>query len=113
MTDPAARALLKPELAAAYQPRGVAQLPPALLAMVTVLQACDQVGDAEAVVTAQVDQRWQLVLGLARAMRRRRAPRFVWRSGRIGTRPARLITFNGSGPRAVTHRMACEARPTR
>jgi len=50
-------------LAAAYRPRGVAPLPPALLAMVTLLQAYDQVGDAEAVVTAQVDQRWQLVLG--------------------------------------------------
>jgi transposase len=31
--------------------------------MVTVLQAYDQVGDAEAVVAARVDQRWQLVLG--------------------------------------------------
>jgi hypothetical protein len=41
------------ELAAAYQPRGMAPLPPALLAMVTLLQAYDQVGDAEAVVTAQ------------------------------------------------------------
>jgi hypothetical protein len=51
------------ELAAAYQPRGMTPLPPALLAMVTVLQAYDQVGDAEAVVTAQVDQRWQLALG--------------------------------------------------
>ena len=51
------------ELAAAYQPRGKTPLPPALLAMVTLLQAYDQVGDAEAVVTAQVDQRWQLVLG--------------------------------------------------
>lgn len=51
------------ELAAAYQPRGVAPLPPALLAMVTLLQAYDQVGDAEAVVMAQVDQRWQLALG--------------------------------------------------
>jgi hypothetical protein len=51
------------QLAAAYQPRGTAPLPAALLAMVTLLQAYDQVGDAEAVVTAQVDQRWQLVLG--------------------------------------------------
>lgn len=51
------------ELAAAYQPRGTAPLPAALLAMVTLLQAYDQVGDAEAVVTARVDQRWQLVLG--------------------------------------------------
>src|SRR5882672_10223469 len=51
------------ELAAVYQPRGTAPLPAALLAMVTVLQAYDQVGDAEAVVTAQVDQRWQLALG--------------------------------------------------
>jgi Transposase domain (DUF772) len=51
------------ELAAAYQPRGTAALPAALLAMVTLLQAYDQVSDAEAVVTARVDQRWQLVLG--------------------------------------------------
>lgn len=51
------------QLAAVYQPRGTAPLPAALLAMVTLLQAYDQVGDAEAVVTAQVDRRWQLVLG--------------------------------------------------
>ena len=51
------------ELAAAYAPRGTAPLPAALLAMVTLLQAYDQVGDAEAVMTARVDQRWQLVLG--------------------------------------------------
>jgi hypothetical protein len=51
------------QLAAAYQPRGTAPLPAALLAMVTLLQAYDQVGDADAVVTAQVDLRWQLVLG--------------------------------------------------
>src|SRR6266540_1443244 len=51
------------ELAAVYHPRGTAPLPAALLAMVTVLQAYDQVGDAEAVVAARVDQRWQLVLG--------------------------------------------------
>ncbi|MEP6915354.1 MAG: hypothetical protein ABJC89_06890 [Acidobacteriota bacterium] len=50
------------ELAAASQPRGVAPLPPALLAMGTLLQAY-QVGDAEAVVTAQVDQRWPLAPG--------------------------------------------------
>jgi hypothetical protein len=51
------------ELAAIYQPRGTQPVPPALLAMVTLLQAYDQVGDAEAVITAQVDRRWQLVLG--------------------------------------------------
>ena len=51
------------ELAAVYQPRGTAPLPGALLAMVTLLQAYDQVSDAEAVVAARVDQRWQLVLG--------------------------------------------------
>lgn len=51
------------ELAAAYQPRGTAPVPPALLAMVLLLQAYDQVGDAEAVVTAQLDPRWQLALG--------------------------------------------------
>jgi hypothetical protein len=51
------------DLAAVYQPRGTAPVPPALLAMVTLLQAYDQVGDADAVVTAQMDKRWQLVLG--------------------------------------------------
>lgn len=51
------------ELAAVYHPRGTAPLPAALLAMVTILQAYDQVGDAEAVVAARVDRRWQLVLG--------------------------------------------------
>lgn len=50
------------ELARAYAPRGTAPLPPALLAMVTLLQAYSQTGDAEAVVSAQLDKRWQLVL---------------------------------------------------
>ena len=59
------------ELAAVYQPRGTAPVPPALLAMVLLLQAYDQVGDAEAVVTARMDLRWQLVLGCLGA---RRAP---------------------------------------
>jgi hypothetical protein len=56
-------AAFQAELAAIYQPRGTAPVPPALLAMVTLLQAYDQVGDADAVVTAQMDKRWQLVLG--------------------------------------------------
>lgn len=52
------------ELAQAYgKARGTEALPPALLAMVTLLQAYDRVSDAEAVVTAEMDQRWQLVLG--------------------------------------------------
>lgn len=51
------------ELAAVYRPRGTAPVPPALLAMVLLLQAYDQVGDADAVVTARMDLRWQLVLG--------------------------------------------------
>ena len=52
------------ELATAYKkPRGTAPLPPALLAMVMLLQAYDHVGDADAVVTASMDKRWQLVLG--------------------------------------------------
>ena len=52
------------ELEVAYgKPRGREPLPPAMLAMVTLLQAYDQVGDAEAVVTAKMDKRWQLVLG--------------------------------------------------
>ena len=42
------------ELAAGYQPRGTAPVPPALLAMVLLLQAYDQVGDAEAVVSADI-----------------------------------------------------------
>lgn len=50
------------ELAQAYNPRGTEPLPAALLAMVTLLQAYDQVGDADAVVTAVMDRRWQLVL---------------------------------------------------
>jgi hypothetical protein len=56
-------AAFQAELAAVYRPRGTAPVPPALLAMVTLLQAYDQVGDADAVVTAQMDKRWQLVLG--------------------------------------------------
>jgi len=52
------------ELAQAYEkPRGTEPKPPALLAMVTLLQAYDRVGDAEAVVTAEMDRRWQLALG--------------------------------------------------
>jgi hypothetical protein len=51
-------------LAKAYKKRrGTAPIPPALLAMVTLLQAYDHVGDADAVVTASMDKRWQLVLG--------------------------------------------------
>lgn len=52
------------ELEAAYGvPRGTEPLPPALLAMVTLLQAYDRVSDADAVETAAMDKRWQLVLG--------------------------------------------------
>jgi len=52
------------ELVAAYgKPRGTEPLPPALLAMVTLLQAYDRVSDAVAVETAEMDRRWQLVLG--------------------------------------------------
>jgi hypothetical protein len=52
------------ELEKAYgTPRGTEPKPPALLAMVTLLQAYDRVGDAEAVETAEMDRRWQLVLG--------------------------------------------------
>jgi hypothetical protein len=48
---------------ASKTPRGTPPLPPALLAMVTLLHASDHVGDADAVVTASLDKRWQLVLG--------------------------------------------------
>ena len=57
------------ELAAVYRPRGTRPVPPALLAMVLLLQAYDQVGDAEAVENATVDPRWQLVLGCLGAER--------------------------------------------
>lgn len=51
------------ELARAYAPRGQAPVPPALLAMVSLLQAYTGVSDAEAVDAAEMDMRWQLVLG--------------------------------------------------
>jgi Transposase DDE domain/Transposase domain (DUF772) len=52
------------ELARAYgRPRGTEPIPPALLAAVTLLQAYEQTSDADAVVTAKMDKRWQLVLG--------------------------------------------------
>lgn len=51
------------ELASAYAPRGQAPVPPALLAMVTLLQAYTGASDAEAVEAATMDRRWQLVLG--------------------------------------------------
>ena len=51
------------ELAKAYAPRGQDPLPPALLAMVCLLQAYTGVSDAEAVDEAEMDMRWQLVLG--------------------------------------------------
>jgi transposase len=48
------------ELAAIYEPRGTQPRPPALLAMVLLLQAYEQVSDAEAVENATVDLRWLL-----------------------------------------------------
>ena len=51
------------ELAAAYEPRGQDPCPPAMLAMVTLLQRYTGLGDAGAVDQAENDQRWQLVLG--------------------------------------------------
>jgi hypothetical protein len=51
------------ELIAAYAPRGQEPCPPALLAMVMLLQRFDGLSDADAVDEAENDQRWQLVLG--------------------------------------------------
>ncbi len=51
------------ELGAAYKPRGQDPVPPALLAMVLLLQAYTGLSDADAVDAAEMDQRWQLVLG--------------------------------------------------
>jgi hypothetical protein len=46
-----------------YQPRGQDPCPPALLAMVLLLQRYDGLSDADAVEAAENDRRWQLVLG--------------------------------------------------
>src|SRR5215475_289776 len=51
------------ELIASYQPRGQELCPPALLAMVMLLQRYDGISDADAVGAAENDLRWQLVLG--------------------------------------------------
>lgn len=51
------------ELVASYQPRGQDPCPPALLAMVMLLQRYDGLSDADAVDAAENDRRWQLVLG--------------------------------------------------
>jgi len=52
------------ELCSMYSdsPRGTPPLPPAMLAMVTLLQAYEQVSDAAAVEEAVFDLRWQMVL---------------------------------------------------
>jgi Transposase DDE domain/Transposase domain (DUF772) len=51
-------------LIAAYQPRGQAPCPPAMLAMVMLLQRYEGISDADAVDAAENDRRWQLVLGV-------------------------------------------------
>jgi len=51
------------ELITSYCPRGQAPCPPALLAMVMLLQRYDGLSDADAVEAAENDRRWQLVLG--------------------------------------------------
>jgi hypothetical protein len=50
-------------LIAAYAPRGQEPCPPALLAMVMLLQRYEGLSDAGAVDAAENDRRWQLVLG--------------------------------------------------
>jgi hypothetical protein len=51
------------EPAAVYEAQGTVRVPSALPAMVTLLQACDRVGDADRVVATRIDRRWQLALG--------------------------------------------------
>jgi len=51
------------ELIAAYEPRGQEPCPPAMLAMVMLLQRYAGLSDADAVEAAENDRRWQLVLG--------------------------------------------------
>lgn len=55
------------ELAKAYGPRGQEPCPPALLAMVNLLQRYEGLSDADAVEAAENDRRWQLVLGTLNA----------------------------------------------
>lgn len=50
------------ELIKAYQPRGQDPCPPAMLAMVMLLQRYEGLSDADAVDAAENDRRWQLVL---------------------------------------------------
>ena len=59
------------ELIAAYDPRGQEPCPPAMLAMVMLLQRYTGLSDAAAVDEAENDLRWQLVLG---TLGKRRAP---------------------------------------
>lgn len=51
------------ELISSYQPRGQEPCPPAMLAMVMLLQRYDGLSDADSVEAAENDRRWQLVLG--------------------------------------------------
>lgn len=51
------------ELIASYFPRGQDPCPPAMLAMVMLLQRYDGLSDADAVDAAEHDRRWKLVLG--------------------------------------------------
>lgn len=44
-------------------PRGKPVVSPSLLAMVSILQAYEQLSDASAVLETMFDQRWQMVLG--------------------------------------------------
>src|SRR5262245_8603498 len=64
---------------------GKAPVPPALLAMVTLLQAYLKVSDAEAVELSVMDRRWQLVLGC------REATEPPFSQGALGEFRARLI----------------------
>ena len=57
------------ELEKSYEPRGQEPCPPALLAMVSLLQRYDGLSDADAVDAAENDRRWQLVLGCLDAER--------------------------------------------
>lgn len=51
------------ELLESYKPRGQDPCPPALLAMVCLLQRYEGLSDRDAVEAAEHDRRWQLVLG--------------------------------------------------
>jgi hypothetical protein len=112
------------ELAAMYAAAGRGQppVPPAQLALATLLQAYTGASDEEAVEAAAADRRWQLVLGCVGAARAPFGKGTLWRfrgllvrsemDRRLVERTVELAERRGGfGPRAL--RAALDASPLR